>query len=181
MRKLKELLTTGIVGEICCVAPITVKKWVRSSHIRGCILPPGKDLRIARDDLIEFLKKHNFPDIILEKFGLKPKSILVATIGSIEGNSLFKNMPENTIVVNSFVEVGIKIQEYYPTKVVIDMNLGKFEAFKTGAVLRKHLGSQAKLIAIRAEDDEDEETPKNYGFNDSTNVRSWEVLSKFFE
>ena len=56
-----EILTSGQVAKICQVAPRTVSKWIDNKALKGFRLPLSLDRRVARCDLIEFLKNNGFP------------------------------------------------------------------------------------------------------------------------
>lgn len=56
----KRTYTTFEVGEICGVYPTTVINWVNQSKLPAFVTPGGHR-RIRREDLVDFLKKYNFP------------------------------------------------------------------------------------------------------------------------
>ena len=59
--KYKDVLTTGQVSRICCVAPRTVCKWFDSGLLRGYRIPAGRSRRIPVTELIRFMKANNMP------------------------------------------------------------------------------------------------------------------------
>jgi excisionase family DNA binding protein len=59
--KLKDVLTTGQVAQICNVAPRTVTKWFDSGQLKGYRIPGSRDRRIPVSELIRFMKAHNIP------------------------------------------------------------------------------------------------------------------------
>ena len=61
MARMKSILTTGQVAEICCVAPRTVQKWFDGGLLEGYIIPGGKDRRVPVDEMITFMEKHKMP------------------------------------------------------------------------------------------------------------------------
>ena len=61
MTKLKDVLTTGQVAQICNVAPRTVTKWFDGGQIKGYRIPGSRDRRIPVSELIRFMKAHDMP------------------------------------------------------------------------------------------------------------------------
>jgi len=59
--KLKDVLTTGQVAQICNVAPRTVTKWFDSGQLKGYRIPGSRDRRIPASELMRFMKTHNIP------------------------------------------------------------------------------------------------------------------------
>ena len=56
-----KVYTTGHVAKFCKVTSRTVAKWFDSGRLKGYRLPGLQDRRITRNDLIEFMKKHDMP------------------------------------------------------------------------------------------------------------------------
>lgn len=55
-----EYLTTGAVARYCGVSSVTILRWIQKGHLPAFRLPEGHH-RIRRDDLNEFLTKHDIP------------------------------------------------------------------------------------------------------------------------
>ena len=61
MIKLKDVLTTGQVAQICNVAPRTVTKWFDAGQLKGYRIPGSRDRRIPANELVRFMRTHNIP------------------------------------------------------------------------------------------------------------------------
>lgn len=61
MSSRRNVLTTGEVAKICCVAPRTVSKWFDSGQLRGYRIPGSKDRRIPVEQLVRFMRAHGIP------------------------------------------------------------------------------------------------------------------------
>lgn len=57
---LKDVMTTGDVARICCVAPRQAAKWIDTGLLKGFQHPgPGKDRRVTKEALLAFMKQHD--------------------------------------------------------------------------------------------------------------------------
>ena len=56
-----DVLTTGDVSRIACVAPRTVSKWFDSGVLGGYRIPGSKDRRMPVSVVRAFLRKHGMP------------------------------------------------------------------------------------------------------------------------
>ena len=61
MIKLKDVLTTGQVAQICNVAPRTVTKWFDAGQLKGYRIPGSRDRRIPSNELVRFMQAHDIP------------------------------------------------------------------------------------------------------------------------
>lgn len=110
-----EHYTTGKIARMLKLAPRTVTKWCDKGLLPSYRIPPGRDRRIVKSDLVEFIKANRFPmpralaPTVAVAFGLRagelptaerPGSVLaigslieravidVAVIGDAEGVSV---------------------------------------------------------------------------------------------
>ena len=58
--KLEKTYTTFQIADICNVRPTTIIKWANQQRIKA-YTTPGGHRRIRESDLLDFLKKYNFP------------------------------------------------------------------------------------------------------------------------
>src|SRR5687767_11331221 len=56
----EKTYTTFQMADICNVRPTTIIKWANQNRIKA-YTTPGGHRRIRHSDLLEFLKKYNFP------------------------------------------------------------------------------------------------------------------------
>lgn len=68
----KNILSMGRVAKICNVAPRTATKWFDSGYLKGYRIPGSNGRRVPRENLVEFLKKHNMPLNGLEQANTMP-------------------------------------------------------------------------------------------------------------
>lgn len=57
----KQVYTTGQVARMLGVNPRTVAKWADSGRLKCYCVPPGRDRRILRWELVRFLKDNDMP------------------------------------------------------------------------------------------------------------------------
>lgn len=53
--------TTGQIAKLVHCSPRTASKWIDSGKLKGLQLPGSKHRRVARADLIAFLKQQGLP------------------------------------------------------------------------------------------------------------------------
>lgn len=57
----KEVFSSGEIARICHVSPRSAHKWIDSGALKGYRLPGSRDRRVAREELLAFLRKHEIP------------------------------------------------------------------------------------------------------------------------
>jgi len=60
VKRPKNWLTVGDVGEYCQVSTATVRRWIKNSEIPAIQLPSGH-FRVSIADFRDFLERHNLP------------------------------------------------------------------------------------------------------------------------
>ena len=60
---MEEVFTTGEVAKLCRVSSRTAAKWIDRGLLKGWRVPGGKDRRVARKSLVEFLEQYQMPPI----------------------------------------------------------------------------------------------------------------------
>ncbi len=58
-----EVFTTGEVAKLCRVSSRTAAKWIDNGLLKGWRVPGGKDRRVSRAALVEFLEAYQMPPI----------------------------------------------------------------------------------------------------------------------
>ena len=142
----KEVLTTGEVAKICCVAPRTVSKWFDTGRLRGYRIPGSRDRRIPLMQLIRFMKDHDMPLAELE--GNVTRILLVAPPDS-ESAALADDLCrvdryELQIASNDF-EVGMKTGNFRPHVILVDVQADAMDAKE----IIKNLRLNSSLAATR--------------------------------
>jgi excisionase family DNA binding protein len=120
MARLKEILTTGQVADICKVASRTVTKWFDSGRLKGYKIPGSRDRRIPLSELIRFMKEYGIPTDQLD-LG-KNRAIVITDDG--EASAAFihklKGIYEIKTVRNGF-DAGLIIPKFLPNIVFISL------------------------------------------------------------
>jgi excisionase family DNA binding protein len=120
MARLKEILTTGQVADICKVAPRTVTKWFDCGRLKGYKIPGSRDRRIPLSELVKFMKEYGIPT---DQLDLGKNRALVIT-GDDDASSAFvlklKDLYEIRTAQNSF-DAGLVIPKFLPSVVFISL------------------------------------------------------------
>ena len=149
----KEVLTTGEVAKICCVAPRTVSKWFDTGRLRGYRIPGSRDRRIPLTQLVRFMKDHDMPLAGLE--GNVTRILLVTPTGS-ETSALSDSLSkvdryELAIASNDF-EVGMKAGDFHPHVILVDVQSAAMDAKEIIKNLRLNSSLAAtRIIALAGE------------------------------
>ncbi len=142
----KEVLTTGEVAKICCVAPRTVSKWFDTGRLRGYRIPGSRDRRIPLTQLVRFMKDHNMPLAGLD--GNVTRILLITPLGS-QTSALADDLGqvdryEIQIASNDF-EVGMKAGDFHPHVILVDVQADAMDAKE----IIKNLRLNSSLAATR--------------------------------
>lgn len=150
MHKLKDILTTGEVAQICKVAPRTVSKWVDTGQLRGYRIPGSRDRRVPLQQLIRFMRAHGMP---LDNLDTGETRVLVvdqdADLCELIQQALAATGRFRVSVASSAFEAGAMAEEFQPQVILVDMDVPGVEGrtlarFVTG---HSHLAS-TQLIAM---------------------------------
>ncbi len=142
----KEVLTTGEVAKICCVAPRTVSKWFDTGRLRGYRIPGSRDRRIPLTQLVRFMKDHDMP---LAGLDGNVTRILLITPPDSETAALADDLDrvdryEIQIASNDF-EVGMKAGDFGPHVILVDAQADAMDAKE----IIKNLRSNSSLATTR--------------------------------
>ena len=166
-RKLGEhFFTTGQVANICGVAPRTVAKWIDSGSLKGYRIPGSQDRRVMRDELIQFMRKHNMP----ESGDLDVFSYCVLLIGLSRGmvHDAIVALPgaDNYAVraVEDAFEAGMVSATWPPTVAVIDLLIGRPEGCAIAGRLQKSFDG-VTIIGLAVEDETNVKQLHKVGFD----------------
>ncbi|MCD4699387.1 MAG: helix-turn-helix domain-containing protein [Phycisphaerae bacterium] len=167
--KRKEVLTTGEVAKICCVAPRTVSKWFDTGRLRGYRIPGSRDRRIPLTQLIRFMKDHDMPLSDLE--GNVTRILLVtppdSETAAIADDLCRVDQYELQIASNEF-EVGMKAGDFHPHVILVDIQADATAAKEILRNLRLNLSLAAtRIVALTgALTDGQKRTLMRQGFDD---------------
>jgi two-component system response regulator RpaA len=156
---MRRVFTTGQAARVCAVAPRTVSLWFDRGLLGGYRVPGGcgrgTHRRIPREALVKFLRDHGMPLGLLEGEGWH-KVLVVGAGGPLVGQ-LRRLLPDDdcrcAAAADGF-EAGIMAESFYPDTIIIDLALGRSEAVRIAASLRRDARYGAALIVALANEDE---------------------------
>ena len=124
MNSRRNVLTTGEVAKICCVAPRTVSKWFDSGQLRGYRIPGSKNRRIPVEQLIRFMRAHGIPLNGLDN-GRTRLLVLDGDTALWDGTrrALEQGDRYEVSTVTAAFEAGAVAQEIRPHVLVVDVTL----------------------------------------------------------
>ena len=142
----KDVLTTGEVARICCVAPRTVSKWFDTGQLKGYRIPGSKDRRIPRDQLLRFMRAHGMP---LKGMEVGVTRVLIVDdeyeLADVLRSSLEREIGYAVKVATNAFEAGMLADEFRPHVILFDLGLANADA---RTVLRA-LKSSPELAATK--------------------------------
>jgi excisionase family DNA binding protein len=142
MSKLKDILTTGEVAQICKVAPRTVSKWVDTGQLRGYRIPGSRDRRIPLQQLIRFMRVHGMP---LDNLDTGETRVLVvdqdADLCELIQEALTATGRFRVRIASSAFEAGAMAEEFQPQVLLVDMDVPGVE----GRTLARFVSGHADL------------------------------------
>ena len=146
----KEVLTTGEVARICCVAPRTVSKWFDTGQLKGYRIPGSKDRRIPRDQLLRFMRAHGMP---LKGMEVGVTRVLIADdeyeLADVLRSSLEREIGYAVKVATNAFEAGMLADEFRPHVILFDLKLANADARTVLRTLKSNPELAAtKVIAI---------------------------------
>lgn len=122
--KVKDVLTTGEVARICCVAPRTVSKWFDTGALRGYRIPGSKDRRIPMSQLIRFMKQHGMP---LNGLMSGATRVLIVDnerdVVEVLEKILEDEAKYEVEVAHNGFEAGLLAEKFRPHVILLDMHL----------------------------------------------------------
>jgi excisionase family DNA binding protein len=163
---MKKVYTTGQVAKICKVAPRTVSKWFDARRLKGYRVPGSQDRRIPREQLLRFLKEYGMPYKDLED--AIDNKVLVVSAEPEFLSILRDNLPKidnfRVEAATNCFEAGLCTETFRPDCIIIDFDIGRFEAEQIASNLRRCADHQATIL-IGLTDDTSGESMSRFGFN----------------
>lgn len=149
----KDIYSTQETAKILGVFPTSVINWISKGHLI-CFKTPGGHRRIPKEELLKFVRTHNFHRGVGEKH--KTKVLIVEDdrdAANLCMNILGKDKYEIKTVENGFY-AGI-VQEYKPDIVILDIMLPDIDGEQVCRFIRKDKNlRKTKIIAVSAISDE---------------------------
>lgn len=143
--RVKSVLTTGQVAEICNVAPRTVSKWFDGGQLKGYRIPGSRDRRIPLGELLRFMRAHGIP---LANLGLVNRSVLIIDADGGKYRRLTDRLLVEKVevkVVDNSLAAGAALAWSMPAVVVLNLSTVALDPAK----IAKWLKSEPWAHSIR--------------------------------
>lgn len=153
----RKVFTTYQIAGICNVHNTTVINWADSGKLQA-YSTPGGHRRVRRDDLVDFMKKHNFP--FSEDLGDGRKRVLIVDDDEGALEELKEALGGNDFevdVASSGFEAGRKIYGRKPDLILLDFRMPGIDGFLVCDILREDREtSDIPVIAVTVLNSEDD-------------------------
>jgi excisionase family DNA binding protein len=156
MIKLKDVLTTGQVAQICNVAPRTVTKWFDAGRLKGYRIPGSRDRRIPANELVRFMQAHDIP---IDGIELGKMRVLIIDSDWETSEALAKALKSKKdydvqTAQNSF-DAGLIAYKLVPHAVLVSLMSKDIDASQICKYIRSNEElSSTKVIAIAGKVDD---------------------------
>ena len=156
---LKDIFTTTEIANICRVSRMTVNRWLKEGDLMGYKSTPKSNWRITKKDLKKFMQFNNIPMNLLKTDKLK---ILIVDdeiyITSFISEVLEEERNLETNTANSGFKAGVKLTEFRPDMVILDIVLGDMDGREFFEHIRENPEfNDIKVIGISGKIDPSEE------------------------
>lgn len=148
----KKALGTYDIAKICHVAPITVGRWMEEGKL-PFFTTGGGHRRVWQEDLVKFLKSHNYPIPKNIKLSVKPV-ILIVEDDQITRHFIRKGLEKilggpDIHEASSGYEAGELISTLTPALVVLDIMLPGIDGFEVCKRIRANKAHKGvKILAV---------------------------------
>ena len=149
----KDVYTIPEAARICSVGRTTMWRWVKSGELKVSTTLGGK-YRISKTDLENFIIKNNiYP--VAHRHPPKGKILVVdddLNVQKLLTNMLFNEKYKTEIASDGF-EAGIKVMEFKPDLIVLDLFLPGMDGFDVCERMKKNSStSHIKILAVTGYD-----------------------------
>ena len=138
----KDIFSTTEVARICRVSRMTVNRWLKEDDLKGYKSTPKSNWKVTKKDLIKFMQSNNIPLDLLKTGEVK---ILIVDdeidITSFISSVLEKERNLEIDVANSGFKAGVKLAEFKPDLVILDIVLGDMD----GREFFEHIKENSEL------------------------------------
>lgn len=125
----KDVFGASDVARICRMSRQTVNRWLHSGTLRGFRATKTSDWKITRKELVQFMKNSGIPLYFFEE-EVKTKVLVVDDENSITNLILQALRHDERILAeaaNSGFSAGIKLENFKPDVVILDIFLGDMD------------------------------------------------------
>lgn len=151
----KKVLGTYSIAKICHVAPITVGRWIDEGKL-PFFTTGGGHRRVWQEDVLKFLKAHNYPIPAYLKVTQGPSVLIVeddASMRRILRRALERNVTSVRIdeATDGF-EAGVKVSSTTPSLVILNIKLPGLDVIKVCERIRANKAfKKVRILAITGE------------------------------
>ncbi len=164
----KEVFTIPEIAKIFRLSRHTVFHWVKKGYLKAYRPAKSADWKVTRKELVKYMKEHGIPSEYL--IGDKIKILVVddeIDITTFISKALEKERNLEIDVANSGFMAGVKLTEFKPDMVILDIVLGDMDGREFFTQIKKNseLG-ETKVIGISGKiDPSEEQSLLNQGFS----------------
>ena len=154
----KDIFRASEIARICRTSRQTVNRWLNSGAIHGFRPTKTSDWRITRKDLLQFMKENSIPfDLLNEEEKIK---VLVVDDEVNLANIIVRALRDDEGLLaeaaNSGFTAGIKLENFKPDVVILDIFLGDMDGRELFEYIRQDPEhGDIKVIGITGMLDED--------------------------
>ncbi len=142
----KEIFTAMEVTGILGVSLPTINRWLNSGELKGFRPSKNANWKVTRKELVRYMKEYDIPSEFLKDDKIR---ILVVddeeVITSLISKALEKDNNLEIDVANSGFKAGVKLTEFKPDIVILDIILGDMD----GREFFKYINEDPELNGIK--------------------------------
>ena len=149
MKTQDEILTIPQAAEHCSVTRMTMWRWVKSGLLRASVTPGGHH-RVLKEDLEAFLIQSGMSPLASKHFP-RNKVLIVDDDPYIQKalRKLLTSFQYETEIAGSGFEAGIKVTQFKPDLVILDLIMPEMDGFEVCRVLKMDPGTSGiKILAL---------------------------------
>lgn len=145
----RDFLTIPEAAQFCAVGRITLWRWVKSGYLEASVTLGGHH-RILKEDLESFLINNGmYP--LAKKYFLKDKILIVdddPVVREVLTETLSANKYQTEVAANGF-EAGIKIMQFKPDLLILDLIMPGMDGFEVCKLIKKDPAiSHIKILVL---------------------------------
>lgn len=151
-----EILTIPQAAKYCAVDRMSMWRWVKAGNLRASVTPGGHH-RILREDLEAFLVEKGMYPLAIKQFPRK-KILIVdddVSILKVLSKMLTDHKYETAVAADGF-EAGIKVVQFKPDLVILDLIMPYMDGFEVCRLIRANSATaHIKILTFTGYDTEE--------------------------
>lgn len=156
VKKTHEILTIPRAAEYCSVTRMTMWRWVKSGLLKVSVTPGGHH-RVLKEDLESFLIQNGMSPLAHKHFP-RNKILIVDDDLSVQKvlQQLLTASGYETEIAGGGFEAGIKVAQFLPDLVILDLIMPGMDGFEVCRLLKKDPTIHGiKILALTGYDTEE--------------------------